>query len=72
MLRLEGALVDAGAVKPFVNTTSAAAVWPFRRNRRDRALFNVGDIWSYRANTSSGRNVTPDSALRRAARRLRE
>jgi hypothetical protein len=62
MLRLDGALVDAGAVKPFVNTTSAAAVWPFRRNRRP-AFFDMGDIWSGRANTSSGGNVTPDSAL---------
>jgi Phage capsid family len=45
ILRLDGALVDTGAVKTFVNTTLAAAVWPFRRNRQDRALFNVCDIW---------------------------
>jgi HK97 family phage major capsid protein len=29
ILRLDGALVDTGAIKPFVNTTPAAAVWPF-------------------------------------------
>ena len=39
ILRLDGALVDTGAVKTFVHTTLAAAVWPFRRKREDRALF---------------------------------
>ena len=39
ILRLDGALVDPGAVRTFVLTTSAAAVWPFRRKREDRALF---------------------------------
>ena len=33
ILRLDGALVDVGAVETFVNTTLAAAVWPFRNVR---------------------------------------
>ena len=39
ILRLDGALVGTGAVKTFVHTTLAAAVWPFRRKREDRAFF---------------------------------
>jgi hypothetical protein len=42
ILRLDGALVGTGAVKTFVHTTLAAAVWPFRRKREDRALFMTG------------------------------
>ena len=35
-------------------------MWPFRRKRQDQALFNMGDIWSGRPNTSSGVRVNAD------------
>jgi HK97 family phage portal protein len=41
-------------------------VWPFRRKRQDRALFNVGDAYPGPA-TSSGVRVNADTAMRSAA-----